>query len=112
MDKSKISHFFEVAIMKTRALNLIWSRLTPTMSRYFHSVDLERSFSTQYSGGEIVLLRNPVEDSVLCFIKPDADLSYQQIGEDDDPTLLRLYNVVYSQFPSIDSFVEQFIQDF
>lgn len=113
MNDSMVLRFFNVAIGKTKSRTLSWSRLPLSTYRSLadQDIDEERSFLALYGSGEILLLRSISDDCVYCLIKPEKGLSYQQFGEDNDPTLLRLYNIVYSQFPSVESFVDQFIQD-
>lgn len=116
MNQEKIKKFFQVATDKTKSGTLTWKRaqedtefMQVTYIKKF--ADEERSFLSEYGNGRIVLLAEKYTDSIRCYLLPDADLSYQQIGEDNDPLLLRLYNVVYAKFPSVESFIDSFISD-
>ena len=109
MTPVKVSKFFVTAINRTKSGELSWSRISVSDGRHFASFDSERSFSAKYGSGKIVLLQDDTDDIVNCWIKADKDLSYQQIGDDNDPNLRRLYNIVYSQFPSVESFIDAFI---
>lgn len=116
MNQEKINQFFQVAINKTKSGTLIWRRgLTYTDISYFDwsglIVDTHRSFVSEYRAGMIVLLIDK-DENLSCYLRPDVNQLYQQLGDNNDPLLLRLYNVVYSQFPSVDSFIDSFISDF
>ncbi len=121
MDDTKITKFYESAIAKTKNGLLSWSRVSSQpasiqvqlkqASNSIFGIDSDRSFLTQYCEGGIALLCDKEEDTIYCLIKPGQNLSYQQISEDDNSTLYRLYNIVYSQFPSVDSFIDAFIKD-
>lgn len=122
MDNHKALLFFDAAIDKTKSGALSWSRLSVALPStavslssavpYLFNIDKERSFLARYNPGEIALLRDSNSDQICCFVKADVSLSYDQVGEVDDPSLLRLYNFVYSQFPSTESFIDQFIRGF
>ena len=121
MTEQKITEFFMSAANKTKTNKLSWARLSslPLDARrmiYAASpddvdVDYDQSFFAKYNDGEIVLLSDEMDGTVSCLIKPDKNLSYQCIGEPDSSALVRLYNLVYSLFPSVDTFLDQFIQD-
>lgn len=111
MTDEKITAFYEAAIEKTKARSLTWRRITASEACIFEHVDRERSFSAIFGNGLIHLIRDYSDGEIICWVKPDTDLSHQQIGEVDDPTLLRLYNCVYSLFPSVESFIDSFIND-
>lgn len=117
MNRGKIEKFFQVAIDKTKSGDLLWKRLSDTDER--HAVhylrpfpDGKRSFLSEHGTGRILLLARKDTNSISCYLLPDKDLSYQQLGNDNEPLLWRLYNVVYSQFLSVDSFIDGFISDF
>lgn len=109
MTNEKIAAFFNTAIDKTKAGILRWNRANYYYVREFEDVDEERTFYTVHGNGSIVIIRNNSEGDISCWVKPDPDLSYQRVGEYNDATLIRLYNVVYSKFPSVESFVDDFI---
>ena len=117
MNQEKIDKFFQVAIDKTKSSVLTWHRifgsgeLANFDSRFLAIMDLQRSFVSRYGNGRILLLVNKHTDDITCFLSPSMDLSYQRLGEDNEPQLLRLYNVVYAQFPSAESFIDSFISD-
>ena len=117
MNQEKIYKFYQAAIEKTKSGALTWKRArnTSELSRnsYFRNVaDEERSFVSEYGTGKIFLLAEALTGDISCHLLPDVDLSYQQLGDENEPLLLRFYNVVYSQFPSVDSFIDNFISDF
>lgn len=111
MTEEKVDLFFSTAISKTKNRQLTWSRIIPAEWRSFNDLDVDsdRSFIAKYDSGRIALLCDEYDDYITCWVQPERNLSFQQIGSDDDTMLLRLYNIVYSQFPSIDSFVDDFI---
>lgn len=117
MTHEKINKFLQVAIDKTKSGALIWARAQDSReldhfsrNRYV-PIDYQRSFLSKYGIGTILLLVNENTNDLSCFLRPDDDLSFQQICNDDNPMLLRLYNVVYAQFPSVESFIDNFISD-
>lgn len=117
MNQEKINKFFQVAIDKTKSGALTWYRVFgndvfANMNKHFMlTMDLQRSFVSAYGNGRILLFANRNTNDINCFLLPDMDLSYQKLGEENDPQLLRLYNVVYAQFPSVESFIDSFISD-
>lgn len=111
MNRETSKIFFKAAITGTKSGSLVWSRTTLAQVSYFSAVDHERSFITEYGDGRITIARS-FDDCVRCFVKPSKDLGFYQIGDDDEPELLRLYNIVYARFPSIDSFLDNFIANF
>lgn len=121
MTEQKITDFFMSAANKTKTNKLSWARLSSlplevrrmiyTASPDDADVNFDQSFLAKYNDGEIVLLFDEIDGTISCLIKPDKNLSYQCIGEPDSSALVRLYNLVYSLFPSVDTFLDQFIQD-
>lgn len=119
MDNTKTIQFFEAAIKKTKLGLLSWNRVSDStavliqLNRIldYWEIDAERSFMTKYNSGEIFLIRDSADDELCCLVKPDQNLAHQIVGDNNESSLHRLYNIVYSQFPSIDSFIDEFIQD-
>lgn len=117
MNQEKIEKFFQVAIDKTKSGVLVWHRIYGSSEReyvvnhFMMPLDLQRSFVSLYGKGKIFLLSRAFTDDIVCYVLPDKDLSCQEFGEDNDPLLLRLYNIVYSLFPSMESFIDSFISD-
>ena len=101
----KAKLFFEAAIAKTKSGVLAWSRLGPdSHPRY----DRQKSFIAAFAGGYLLLAVEKGDDVPRCFICPEDGCPYQMIaGFDGD--VLRLYNVVYSKFPSVESFMDAMI---
>nr|DAF30766.1 MAG TPA: hypothetical protein [Caudoviricetes sp.] len=111
MDSSKYQKFFEAAIEKTKNGVLLWERVQPG-SLNDSNLDVSRSFRCSFAGGKMLLAMSKTSGLPLCFISPDRNFPYQQIKGDDDcdeGCVLRLYNVVYSSFPSVDSFMDAMI---
>lgn len=109
MTQEKIKRFFDIAVAKTKSRKLSWSRISLPDSHNFTNVDLIRSFMSKYDSGKIFILRDSEDDTINCWVIPGSNLGCYQVGEDNDSSLLRLYNLVYSLFPSIDSFIDGFI---
>lgn len=108
INPDKAVQFFNAVISMTKNHRLKWSQIALD-ARFYGKVDGAHSFVAHYKNGEIALLRRTEDGAVFCRVSIDMDK--EQIGTEDDPTLLRLYNIVYSQFPSITSFVDDFISD-
>ncbi|MBD5151286.1 MAG: hypothetical protein HDT16_02050 [Oscillibacter sp.] len=115
MSYSRFEAFIEAAISKTKTGVLTWERADikrfnePAWTDY----DLGRSFMCAYAGGKLLLTCKKGSGAPWCFISPDKGLPFQRIvgsGEDDGAAIvLRLYNLVYSSFPSVDSFIDAMI---
>lgn len=113
MTQEKIDKFFRVAISKTKYGILHWTRVSGTNElKDVVRMDRERSFISAYGTGKILLFAERQTNDISCYLSPTTGLKYQQFGDDNDPMLLRLYNVVYSLFPSVDAFIDSFISDF
>jgi len=113
MLEDQVTSFFETAITKTKSNRLSWSRpaIADLNKLPYSGWDKDRCFIAKYKQGTIALAKDSEEDDVYCFIRPEPTMSYQEIGAPDDPLLRRLYNIVYSKFPSVESFIESFISD-
>ncbi len=115
MEQSKFGPFIAAVIKKTKAKELSWERVTPGsfVHKSWAKYDLGRSFLCSYAGGRIVLAC--VRDSGIphCLVSPESTASFKRIvGPDADESaalVLRLYNLVYSMFPSVDSFMDAII---
>ena len=103
--------FFDAAITMTKDRRIQWNRLTSNVQKRLSYVDMDRSFYSEYGDATIVLCRRDSDGSICCLLKLSSNLGYQQVGIDNDPVLLRLYNIVYSSFPSVDTFIDSFISD-
>lgn len=115
MDQSKFGPFIAAVTKKTKANELSWKRVTPGSFTHksWAKYDLGRSFMCSYGNGRIVLAC--VRDSGIphCLVSPERSASFQPVaGPDADESaalVLRLYNLVYSMFPSVDSFMDAVI---
>lgn len=107
MTHEKYEAFLEAVIRKTKSGAISWERVSPRQFKNLDSeqIDLNRGFLCSYSGGRIRLLFTSSSDKPYCCISPDKNLPYQKIN-DDSALLLRLYNLVYDLFPSVDSFMD------
>lgn len=113
MANSKVEAFLDATIRKTKSEVLSWNRvnLKQFQNPVWHDYDLLRSFICSYSSGKMLLAYEMNSDMPCCFISPDKSLPFQKIliDEEDSALLLRLYNLVYSQFPSVESFMDAII---
>jgi hypothetical protein len=120
MNNKSINNFFTAAITKTKNGKIAWERLsihTPIFDKISnpHKYDIDRSFYALFEGGIICLLFDNGNET-SCWVAPDGDLSLQKIADSDLSSdsvftaLLRLYNLVYEMFPSVESFLNAFIQ--
>ena len=109
MTEYKADKFFAAAIEKTKNGQLSWFRILGTDITHADFTDPERSFSARYGSGKIYLIRSCLSGEITCIIKPDKEADPQQLGVADNASLLRLYNIVYSLFPSVESFIDSFI---
>lgn len=108
----KFQSFLNATIDKTKANILNWERASAIRIKLSGDYDVTRSFVCSYAGGKLLLGYNKVEGKPYCLISPAQSLPYQIIQFDDaytDALLLRLYNLVYSTFPSIESFMDAMI---
>lgn len=113
MANAKVEAFLDATIRKTKSEALSWDRvnLKQFQSPVWQNYDLFRSFICSYSSGKMLLACEKNSDIPCCFISPDKSLPFQKIfiDEDDSAHLLRLYNLIYSQFPSVESFMDAII---
>ena len=110
MNEDKIQKFFSALISKTKNNELQWTRCSNTDFNFPRFVNAELSFLCAYNRGDIALYCDKI-GTLSCWITPDENLSEQQVGEPDDPSLLRLYNIVHSRFPSVESFMDNIINN-
>lgn len=110
MTHEKYVAFLEAAIRKTKSGAISWERANRRfgLNSGWEEFDLDRSFMCAYSVGQMVLAYEPSSGTPHCYISPDKTLPFQKIN-DDSALLLRLYNLVYSLFPSVDSFMDAMI---
>lgn len=108
------SRLFSALILATKKHIITWNRapesITDSLDLLGFGLDRTRSFVAKYNNG-LFLLGRTSDDKINCYVQGDSKLSFCQIGEDNDPEILRLYNIVYKQFPSVESFVDNFIKD-
>lgn len=112
MKQAKFRAFIDAAIQKTKSGKLSWERVNMQQFRQgaWLGYDLGRSFICHYATGKMLLAYEVDSDMPCCFISPDKDLPFQRVVfEDDCARLLRLYNLVYNKFPSIESFMDAMI---
>lgn len=109
MSEKKSSVFFRATIARTKQREIEWAKISMRASLSFPECDTDRSYSAKYENAQIFLIRKMGEIDVSCWVKPDPTLGLYLIGENDDPDLLRLYNIVHNKFPSIDKFIDSFI---
>lgn len=113
INQSKFEPFIEAAIRKTKAGVLTWKRVDTKKFHYqdWPEYDLSRSFICSYANGRMLLAYEGNLGIPHCYISPDATLPFQRVAGTDDASapLLRLYNLVYSAFPSIESFIDAMI---
>lgn len=110
MTHAKIEAFIEAAIRKTKSGAISWERVNilQFQNPVWQEYDLNRSFICSYSTGRMLLVYQSSSGTPYCYISPDKSLPFQKIV-DDSALLLRLYNLVYGSFPSIDSFMDAMI---
>lgn len=115
MDQAKFEAFIAAAIKKTKEKSISWRRVDLTMFTHetWANYDMHRSFMCAYAQGRMLLVCKKNSDTYYCLISPDATAPFQRVvGADADDSaalVLRLYNLVYSLFPSVDSFVDAMI---
>lgn len=115
MDQAKFEAFIAAATRKTKSGELRWRRVGDGV--FLHEswkiYDMYRSFMCTYAKGNMVLALDKNSGVPRCLISPDGFQPYQQAtGSDADDSaalVLRLYNVVYNLFPSVDSFIDAMI---
>lgn len=113
MDSKKFSDFIDAVINKTKRGVISWERL-PSTSSLAKQFSPSKSFICKFANGRMLLALDKASGAPECFISPEISLPYQRISSDNpeevDGKLLRLYNLVYSQFPSVESFIDAMIQ--
>ena len=113
MKPAKFETFFEAAIQKTKSGKLSWERvnLQSFNQAAWPDYNLSRSFVCHYANGRMLLAYDVNSDMPCCFISPDKSLPFQKLILRDDSyaLLLRLYNLVYDAFPSVESFMDAMI---
>lgn len=113
MTQAKFRAFINAAIQKTKSGGLSWERVNMQQFRQgmWPDYDLSRSFICHYATGRMLLVYDVNSDLPCCLIAPDKGLPFQKVAvhEDDCALLLRLYNLVYDSFPSIESFMDAMI---
>lgn len=112
MDQSKFNAFIAAVTKMTKAKDLSWKRIDTTIFTHksWAKYDLNRSFICSYLSGRIILAITKDTGIPHCFVSPESSVSFQRtFGPDADESaalVLRLYNLVYSTFPSVDSFMD------
>lgn len=111
---SKFQSFLEAAINKTKSKVLLWKQASEKKIHLNDSYDSLRSFVCSFSSGRLLLAFSLEDGKPHCFISPEGHLPFQEVrpqggDEESEGLLLRLYNLVYSQFPSIESFMDDMI---
>lgn len=109
---AKFEQFINAAIDKTKSGVLTWNRASSTETKLSKDYDPARSFLCSYAGGTLLLAQNIGSGKPDCFIAPDMKLPFQIITSKDDSFtghILRLYNIVYNSFPSVESFMDAMI---
>lgn len=105
---------FSALISATKQHIITWSRARETIVDSIELLSLKldrtRSFVAKYNNGLFLLGRTP-GDKINCYVQGDPLLSFCQVGEENNPEILRLYNIVYQQFPSNEMFIDNFIKD-
>ena len=113
MTQEKFRAFINAAIQKTKSGGLSWERvnLLHFKQSAWPDYDLSRSFVCHYANGRMLLAYEVNSDTPCCFISPDKSLPFQELILHDDSCalLLRLYNLVYDAFPSVESFMDAMI---
>lgn len=114
-NSGRFEAFIDAAIRKTKTGLLSWERVDTKKFRpeNWPDYDVSRSFVCSYGIGQMLLTYDTLSGTPHCYISPDKGLPFQRIAgpEEDDGTslVLRLYNLVYSAFPSVDSFIDAMI---
>ena len=109
MKSEKVQKFFSKLVEMTKSGAIRWNRCSArVVDAEMFRADNNSSFFCGYNHGIIILASN-YDGTISCFIQPDEDLDYDLFGENDAPELKRLYNLVFSRFPSLDSFVDMII---
>lgn len=122
MTDQKALKFLDSIIQKTKSKNIIWNNLyhNPMICKRFHALNSTFSFFSNLPDkkGVIVFGRNANDDGLEFYIVPNEQPSYNLLELLTDNTdsiemyfskVTRLYDIVYSSLPSIDSFIDDFL---
>lgn len=112
MTNPRFDEFINAVIEKTKSGVLSWKRVNPRKFSFLQGYDLRRSFFCSFLGGTLLLALEADEEMPQCFISPEMGLPFQSVNDIDknNADLLRLYNLVYSLFPSVQSFMASMIE--
>lgn len=106
MNDEQAARFFDIKISMTNAKKATWMLLPE--SHQMNTVLLGRghSFLSVEGDNETILLKDQSDGKLYCFYC-ENNSSFEQIGIADDPSLIRLYNIVYSQLLSSGAFYDE-----
>lgn len=111
MTPEKIARFFDSLISLTKSGRLTWERCSPIEVLAFPDTDTSRSFYARFNDGLFFILSKPKYNSISFKLRATEDAVFTQIGEENDSAILRLYNIIYSQFPSTESLIDSIIDE-
>ena len=120
MTNEKAFLFLDSVIQKTKTKKLHWSTLykEPFMKNKFQDLDAAFSYVASFAKGYIVLGQDEFED-IIFYVSPENQPTYDlfrfidkdnnEVSDLYESKLRRLYDIVYSSLPSIDSFIDDFL---
>lgn len=119
MNIATATNFINKIIEKTKANSLKWIRLSDddqkennlSMEDLFITID-EESFVCTFSEASRIYLLLSIDGTISCSISPGHGLGSQSLSNKDDnlaSSIKRLYNLVFANFPNIDSIMSEFI---